>query len=157
MPDPVSRVITWSVLTLTIYTLGPTLSLSLQLQRSREQRSFSETQQKSRETERKMEEVSTGTGPVVPAVVKREAPPAVAHPTEESEGVLAELDKDLLCPICMQTIKDAFLTACGHSFCYMCIATHLRHKSGCTHHLTLNHLFPNFLLDKVQFLGNFAY
>ncbi|XP_059450603.1 E3 ubiquitin-protein ligase COP1 [Corylus avellana] len=99
-----------------------------------------------------MEEVSTGTGPVVPAVAKREAPPAVAHPAEESEGVSAELDKDLLCPICMQTIKDAFLTACGHSFCYMCIDTHLRHKSDCpccAHHLTLNHLFPNFLLDKL--------
>ncbi|WZZ49714.1 hypothetical protein YC2023_049821 [Brassica napus] len=42
-----------------------------------------------------------------------------------------DLDKDLLCPICMQVIKDAFLTACGHSFCYMCIITHLKNKSDC--------------------------
>ncbi|KAB1222088.1 E3 ubiquitin-protein ligase COP1 [Morella rubra] len=115
-----------------------------------------------------MEEVSTGTGPVVPAVVKPERerdwepnpkayhPAFSGHSAEEAGGGSAwspeELDKDLLCPICMQTIKDAFLTACGHSFCYMCIVTHLRNKSDCpccSNHLTLNHLFPNFLLDKL--------
>ncbi|KAI3803586.1 hypothetical protein L1987_31742 [Smallanthus sonchifolius] len=60
-------------------------------------------------------------------------------------------DKDLLCPICMQIIKDAFLTACGHSFCYMCIITHLDNKSDCpccASALTTNQLYPNFLLDK---------
>lgn len=66
-----------------------------------------------------------------------------------------EVDKDILCPICMQIIKDAFLTACGHSFCYMCIVTHLQNKSDCpccSHYLTTNHLYPNFLLNKVNFL-----
>lgn len=157
-PDPVRQVITWSVLTLTNYNLGSTLSRCLSA--TLKNKEAFQTQKIQTDTERMMEEVSTGTGPVVPAVAKREAPPAVAHPAEESEGVSAELDKDLLCPICMQTIKDAFLTACGHSFCYMCIATHLRHKSDCpccAHHLTLNHLFPNFLLDKVQFLRNFQF
>lgn len=63
-----------------------------------------------------------------------------------------EVDKDILCPICMQIIKDAFLTACGHSFCYMCIVTHLQNKSDCpccSHYLTTNHLYPNFLLNKL--------
>nr|VDD06840.1 unnamed protein product [Brassica oleracea] len=63
-----------------------------------------------------------------------------------------DLDKDLLCPICMQVIKDAFLTACGHSFCYMCIITHLKNKSDCpccSQHLTNKQLYPNFLLDKL--------
>lgn len=63
-----------------------------------------------------------------------------------------EMDKDLLCPICMQIIKDAFLTACGHSFCYMCIITHLNNKNDCPccgHYLTNNQLFPNFLLNKL--------
>ncbi|GMN22134.1 hypothetical protein TIFTF001_043457 [Ficus carica] len=63
-----------------------------------------------------------------------------------------EVDKDFLCPICMQTIRDAFLTACGHSFCYMCIITHLGNKSDCpccSHFLTTKQLFPNFLLDKL--------
>ncbi|GLT54646.1 hypothetical protein SLA2020_278280 [Shorea laevis] len=70
-----------------------------------------------------MEEVSTGTGPVVPAVVKPEAPPPWLIRLKNPRG-----------------------------FCYMCIATHLRHKKDCpccAHHLTLNHLFPNFLLDKL--------
>lgn len=69
-----------------------------------------------------------------------------------------DLDKDLLCPICMQVIKDAFLTACGHSFCYMCIITHLKNKSDCpccSQHLTNKQLYPNFLLDKVS-LSNLA-
>lgn len=63
-----------------------------------------------------------------------------------------EMDKDFLCPICMQTMKDAFLTACGHSFCYMCIMTHLKNKSNCPCcglYLTNNQLFPNFLLNKL--------
>lgn len=70
-----------------------------------------------------------------------------------SEIGAPDLDKDFLCPICMQIIKDAFLTACGHSFCYMCIITHLRNKSDCpccSQHLTNNQLYPNFLLDKVS-------
>lgn len=106
-----------------------------------------------------MEEVSTGA--VVPAVVKpspspkRSPSPAVVASYAEKEadgGWGEEADKELLCPICMQMIKDAFLTACGHSFCYMCIVTHLRHKSDCpccSQHLTIHNLFPNFLLDKL--------
>ncbi|XP_058110766.1 E3 ubiquitin-protein ligase COP1 [Magnolia sinica] len=67
-------------------------------------------------------------------------------------GGVEVLDKDFLCPICMQIIKDAFLTACGHSFCYMCIVTHLNNKNDCPccgHYLTNNQLFPNFLLNKL--------
>jgi len=73
-------------------------------------------------------------------------------PAAEGEG---PADRDLLCPICMAVIKDAFLTACGHSFCYMCIVTHLSHKSDCPccgHYLTKAQLYPNFLLDKVSCL-----
>ncbi|XP_064977434.1 E3 ubiquitin-protein ligase COP1-like isoform X5 [Musa acuminata AAA Group] len=64
----------------------------------------------------------------------------------------AERDRDLLCPICMGVIKDAFLTACGHCFCYMCIVTHLNNKSDCPccgNYLTKSHLYPNFLLNKL--------
>ncbi|CAM8908657.1 unnamed protein product [Rhodiola kirilowii] len=62
------------------------------------------------------------------------------------------VDRDLLCPICMQIIRDAFLTACGHSFCYSCIVTHLGNKSDCPccgQLLTSSNLFPNFLLNKL--------
>ncbi|KAK8330541.1 hypothetical protein V6Z12_A10G011800 [Gossypium hirsutum] len=44
------------------------------------------------------------------------------------------------------------MTACGHSFCYMCILTHLRNKSDCpccSRYLTNNHIFPNLLLNKL--------
>lgn len=61
------------------------------------------------------------------------------------------LDKDFLCPICIQTMKDAFLTACGHSFCYKCIMTHLSNKNNCPCcglYLTNSQIFPNFLLSK---------
>ncbi|KAJ4981699.1 hypothetical protein NE237_032536 [Protea cynaroides] len=77
--------------------------------------------------------------------------PAAAAAATAEMGV-AELDKDFLCPICMQIIKDAFLTACGHSFCYMCIITHLHNKNDCPccgHYLTNNQLFPNFILNKL--------
>ncbi|KAK4279162.1 hypothetical protein QN277_016912 [Acacia crassicarpa] len=95
-------------------------------------------------------------GPLVPAVKSDlNKPPPAATPSADnfsSEPFMSEPDKDFLCPICMQIIKDAFLTACGHSFCYMCIITHLRNKSDCPccgHYLTSNQLFPNFLLDKL--------
>ncbi|KAL8045448.1 hypothetical protein ABFX02_08G115300 [Erythranthe guttata] len=80
----------------------------------------------------------------------------VVVPAAELQGDEAmeaeEEEKELMCPICMQMIKDAFLTACGHSFCYMCIVTHLQNKSDCpccSHFLTPSQLFPNFLLDKL--------
>lgn len=113
-----------------------------------------------------MEESSTGA--VVPAVKREEVKPLQSAAAEGGGAVAASEtaevvvgpgpteidDKDMLCPICMEIIKDAFLTACGHSFCYMCIVTHLNNKSDCPCcglHLTSNQLFPNFLLDKVAF------
>ncbi|KAL3850909.1 hypothetical protein ACJIZ3_012791 [Penstemon smallii] len=101
-----------------------------------------------------MGERSASIGVPAPMTVKSEqpnssgdAPPSIP-PYSEEEAV----DKDILCPICMQIIKDAFLTACGHSFCYMCIVRHLQNKSDCpccSHFLTPNHLYPNFLLNKL--------
>lgn len=109
-----------------------------------------------------MEEISTD--PLVPAVKPDPRTSSVGEGYNRNENDdggdggseigAPDLDKDLLCPICMQIIKDAFLTACGHSFCYMCIITHLRNKSDCpccSQHLTNNQLYPNFLLDKVSF------
>ncbi|KAL0319918.1 UNVERIFIED_CONTAM: E3 ubiquitin-protein ligase COP1 [Sesamum radiatum] len=87
----------------------------------------------------------SSTGAVVPAAEKAEL-------KGDDALALAMAEKELLCPICMQIIKDAFLTACGHSFCYMCISTHLQNKSDCpccAEFLTPSQLFPNFLLDKL--------
>ncbi|KAJ7299237.1 hypothetical protein O6H91_Y270200 [Diphasiastrum complanatum] len=71
---------------------------------------------------------------------------------EEERGHTKAIDRDFLCPICIQTMTDAFLTACGHSFCYTCIMTHLKNKSNCPCcgvYLTRNQLYPNFLLNKI--------
>uniref|UniRef100_A0A1D1YIH1 E3 ubiquitin-protein ligase COP1 n=1 Tax=Anthurium amnicola TaxID=1678845 RepID=A0A1D1YIH1_9ARAE len=92
------------------------------------------------------------------AVGEEEAAAAVAVSTMAGEaaagagGREGEADRDLLCPICMGMIRDAFLTVCGHSFCYMCIVTHLNNKNDCPccgHYLTSNQLYPNFLLNKL--------
>ncbi|XP_022720667.1 E3 ubiquitin-protein ligase COP1-like [Durio zibethinus] len=90
--------------------------------------------------------------PTVPLPPPPPPPPPVPPSSAEEEAAEADMDKDMLCPICMQIIKDAFLTACGHSFCYMCILTHLRNKSDCpccSHYLTNNHIFANILLNKL--------
>ncbi|OMO76872.1 hypothetical protein CCACVL1_15331 [Corchorus capsularis] len=95
---------------------------------------------------------STAPLPPPPAPPPPPSSPPVPPSTAEDESKEADTDKDMLCPICMQIIKDAFLTACGHSFCYMCILTHLRNKSDCpccSHYITNNHIFPNFLLNKL--------
>lgn len=129
-----------------------------------------------------MEETSTSLGALVPTVKaetsldptaepppppeqQQAQPPPDPPPEPTAEGAAEkaevvvggggdgdDVDKEMLCPICMQIIRDAFLTACGHSFCYMCIVTHLNNKSDCpccSHFLTSNHIFPNFLLDKL--------
>lgn len=116
-------------------------------------------------------------GTLVPTATKSEPPSTPQSPTEstapsippptpmppslmEEEPSEADIDKDVLCPICMQIIKDAFMTACGHSFCYMCILTHLRNKSDCpccSRYLTNNHIFPNLLLNKVFFFFLYRY
>eukprot|EP00879_Flechtneria_rotunda_P016905 GHRR01017696.1.p1 GENE.GHRR01017696.1~~GHRR01017696.1.p1 ORF type:complete len:867 (+),score=461.27 GHRR01017696.1:375-2975(+) len=60
--------------------------------------------------------------------------------------------EDLACPICVETIEDAFATPCGHTFCYKCISTHLKNRSNCPScgaHLTQDRIHPNFLLSKL--------
>eukprot|EP00698_Gefionella_okellyi_P024230 TRINITY_DN8495_c0_g1_i1.p1 TRINITY_DN8495_c0_g1~~TRINITY_DN8495_c0_g1_i1.p1 ORF type:complete len:597 (+),score=111.73 TRINITY_DN8495_c0_g1_i1:71-1861(+) len=76
--------------------------------------------------------------------------PARANlPSEDASPVN---DRDFLCPICLHTIHEAFMTSCGHSFCYTCIAQHLNHKENCptcSNAVTREQIFPNFVLDKL--------
>ena len=61
--------------------------------------------------------------------------------------------RDLQCPICVETIQDAYVTPCGHSFCFQCLGMHLRGKSccpSCGAFMTQEGAFPNFLLNKVR-------
>lgn len=60
--------------------------------------------------------------------------------------------EELACPICIERLKDPFVTPCGHSFCYSCIITHLQNKNvcpSCTAYLTADAVYPNHLLSKV--------
>lgn len=81
----------------------------------------------------------------------------VSHEEEqENERDLGLRTEDLQCPICVQTLQDAFVTGCGHTFCYACITTHLKHKSNCPScaaFLTVEGLYPNFLLNKASGWG----
>ena len=105
----------------------------------------------------------SSSGALVPSVAKTEGnPPAeiAAEVTAAGAALSSEeiCDRDHLCPICMGVIKDAFLSACGHSFCYMCIVTHLNNKNDCPccgNYLTSSQLYPNFLLNKVRMLNYF--
>ncbi|KAJ1667395.1 hypothetical protein IW140_000892 [Coemansia sp. RSA 1813] len=56
------------------------------------------------------------------------------------------------CPICLDTIREAFMTACGHSFCYRCISQHLcEHQScpTCFQALDSDQIYPNFALNRL--------
>lgn len=62
-------------------------------------------------------------------------------------------DCELLCPVCFEVIEEAYVTRCGHSFCFTCIskAVELHHrcpKCGATL-ASRDHIFPNFLLNEV--------
>ncbi|KAJ1954580.1 hypothetical protein EC988_002355 [Linderina pennispora] len=56
------------------------------------------------------------------------------------------------CPICLQTIQEAFMAVCGHSFCYRCISRHLTERRmcpTCLQPLERDQIFPNFTLNQV--------
>ena len=66
----------------------------------------------------------------------------------DADGTAAGLS----CPICLSSLTDPFVTPCGHTFCYACIATHLQHAKNCpscARFLTAELIAPNFLLSKV--------
>ncbi|KAL8171114.1 hypothetical protein V2J09_022918 [Rumex salicifolius] len=96
------------------------------------------------------------------ATTATEMAPAKEEEHRGGEDPILELDKEFRCPICMHMIRDAFLTACGHSYCYMCIFTHLRLKRDCPicrQNVAADQIFPNLALDKLLkkiFIHQFA-
>eukprot|EP00741_Cyanophora_paradoxa_P005192 tig00000852_g5032.t1 len=72
-------------------------------------------------------------------------------PEAESDDPVQEAD--LQCPICFQLLTDAFITSCGHSYCFSCISRHLSQRSDCPTcgraPLTKDNVFPNFALNKL--------
>lgn len=71
---------------------------------------------------------------------------------ESAARARAALDRDFTCSICLETMDNAFLTRCGHSFCHSCITTHLDNRNNCPscgQYLTIDLIVPNVLLTKV--------
>ncbi|KAJ1726097.1 hypothetical protein LPJ61_005423, partial [Coemansia biformis] len=70
-------------------------------------------------------------------------------------GGLGGLDSGMLvinCPICLESMREAFMTACGHSFCYQCISRHLSERHSCPTCLRAlegDQVYPNFALNKL--------
>lgn len=68
-------------------------------------------------------------------------------------GSLEDKDCDLLCPVCFELIDEAYVTRCGHSFCYACISKAVELHRRCPKCgaalASRDHIFPNFLLNEV--------
>ncbi|KAM4655729.1 E3 ubiquitin-protein ligase COP1 isoform 4-T4 [Amazona ochrocephala] len=58
-----------------------------------------------------------------------------------------------LCPICFDMIEEAYMTKCGHSFCYKCIHQSLEDNNRCPkcNYVVdnIDHLYPNFLVNEL--------
>lgn len=61
---------------------------------------------------------------------------------------------DYSCPVCYELIHEAYITKCGHSFCYSCISRAIEAKSSCPKCGNLlsggiRDIFPNLALEKL--------
>lgn len=67
-------------------------------------------------------------------------------------STVEDKNSDYLCPICFETIEEAHVTRCGHTFCYKCIVRSLESLGRCPKcniNLTQQDIFPNFLLNEL--------
>lgn len=58
----------------------------------------------------------------------------------------------LSCPICFETISEATITKCGHSYCSRCIQKSIECNKKCpkcNQSLTIQETFPNFILNEL--------
>uniref|UniRef100_A0A3P8X2D4 COP1 E3 ubiquitin ligase n=1 Tax=Cynoglossus semilaevis TaxID=244447 RepID=A0A3P8X2D4_CYNSE len=60
---------------------------------------------------------------------------------------------DFVCPICFEMIEEAYMTKCGHSFCFKCIRRSLEDSNRCPkcNYIVDNvdQLYPNFLVNEL--------
>ncbi|KAG6464318.1 E3 ubiquitin-protein ligase COP1 [Manduca sexta] len=80
-------------------------------------------------------------------------PPPAATTLGGLGGSLEDKDCDLLCPVCFELIEEAYVTRCGHSFCYACISKSVELHRRCPKCgaalASRDHIFPNFLLNEL--------
>ena len=67
------------------------------------------------------------------------------------DGSYEDRDSELLCPICLETMADPYVTVCGHSFCHGCIVKSFDLTNKCPKcSLTFENrqcIFPNTVLN----------
>uniref|UniRef100_A0A8C0W1D4 RING-type domain-containing protein n=1 Tax=Castor canadensis TaxID=51338 RepID=A0A8C0W1D4_CASCN len=68
---------------------------------------------------------------------------------------------DFVCPICFDMIEEAYMTKCGHSFCYKCIHQSLEDNNRCPkcNYVVdnIDHLYPNFLGESFELLFKYSF
>ncbi|PKU42168.1 e3 ubiquitin-protein ligase rfwd2 isoform x2 [Limosa lapponica baueri] len=68
-------------------------------------------------------------------------------------GVTIMADVSFSSPICFDMIEEAYMTKCGHSFCYKCIHQSLEDNNRCPkcNYVVdnIDHLYPNFLVNEL--------
>lgn len=65
-------------------------------------------------------------------------------------GLYDEINSDFSCPVCLNIIEEAYITKCGHTYCFECIKKSLEQGEKCPKcnaSITVNDAFPNFLLN----------
>ena len=87
----------------------------------------------------KSNSLSTSTQPLQPTVL----------------GSFQTINEDFICPICFNLIEEAYMTKCGHTFCYNCLKRCLEQTNKCikcnNSFLSKDEIYPNFLLnDHIQ-------
>lgn len=68
-------------------------------------------------------------------------------------GTFRGMNEDFICPICFDLIDEAYMTRCGHSFCYACLKRSLEESSKCTKCDSViekkSEIYPNFALNEI--------
>lgn len=70
-----------------------------------------------------------------------------------NSATVDDKNNDFLCPICFEIIQEAYITRCGHTYCYVCIHRSIETIKKCPKcNISLSspdHIFPNFLLNEL--------
>jgi E3 ubiquitin-protein ligase RFWD2 len=96
------------------------------------------------------DEASTSTGSCNHRIIRPQA--QITTFMQGINSTLEEKNSDYLCPICFETIEEAHVTRCGHTFCYKCIVRSLEILGKCPKCniiLSQQDIFPNFLLNEL--------
>lgn len=84
---------------------------------------------------------------------KRSSQPAAEYKYNGIQNSYENKDNDYLCPICFDVIDEAYITNCGHSFCYRCISQSLKESNRCPKcNFAIekpDQIFPNFALNEL--------